>query len=87
MASFEVNHLKVRVQMTGSIGMAKILVDLIFILERMRIVRACYEVPRNKFVTGFGTRIVRTCHEVRNRKIHIAIAQTCYEHVTNLVRT
>ena len=74
MGSFEVNHLKVRGQMTGSIGMAKILVDLIFILERTRIVRACYEVPRNKFVTGFGTKIVRTCYEVCDRKTHIARA-------------
>ena len=64
MGSFEVNHLKVRVQMTGSIGMAKVLVDLIFILKRTRIVRTCYEVPRNKLVTGFGTKIVRTCHKV-----------------------
>ena len=58
-----------------------------FILERMRIIRACYEVPRNKLVTGFGTKIVCTCHEVRDRKIHIAIARTCHELSTNLVRT
>ena len=75
MGSFEDNPLKVRGhQMTGSIGMAKILVDLIFIVERTRIVQACYELPRNKLATGFGTRIVRTCYEVRDRKIHIAIA-------------
>ena len=77
MGSFEVSLLKVRGQMTGSIGMAKILVDLIFILERMGIVRTCYEVPRNKFVIGFGTKIVRTCNEVRDRKIHVAIARAC----------
>ena len=74
MGSFEDNPLKVRGQMTGSIGMAKILVDLIFIVERTRIVQFCYELPRNKLATGFGTRIVRTCYEVRDRKIHIAIA-------------
>ena len=38
MGSFEVSLLKVRGQMTGSIGIAKVLVDLIFMLERMRIV-------------------------------------------------